>query len=37
MVSLWMEAGNAHDYVQNKVIDPGPLVCFDAWLTVYIV
>jgi len=32
-----MEAGNAIDYVQNKDIDPRPLVRFDAWLEVYIV
>jgi len=37
MVSLWMEAGNAFDYVQNKDIDPRPLVCFDVWLGIYVV
>ncbi|KAG6327080.1 hypothetical protein ID866_12010, partial [Astraeus odoratus] len=26
MVSAWMEKGNAHEYVQNKSIDPRPLL-----------
>ncbi|KAG6331295.1 hypothetical protein ID866_7793 [Astraeus odoratus] len=26
LVSQWMEKGNAHDYVQDKAIDPRPLI-----------
>ncbi|KAG6326934.1 hypothetical protein ID866_12155 [Astraeus odoratus] len=26
LVSKWQEKGNAHDYVQNKAVDPRPLV-----------
>ena len=26
IVSPWMDRGNAHDYVQNKDVDPRPLV-----------
>ena len=26
LVSVWMENGNAHDYVQDKEVDPRPLV-----------
>ena len=26
IVSPWMRNGNAHDYVQNKAVDPRPLV-----------
>ena len=26
LVSPWIRGGNAHDYVQNKAIDPRPIV-----------
>ncbi|KAI6142182.1 kinase-like domain-containing protein, partial [Pisolithus tinctorius] len=26
MVTEWMEGGNAHEYVQDEAVDPGPLV-----------
>lgn len=28
IVSAWMEMKNAYDYVQDKEVDPGPLVCY---------
>lgn len=26
IVTPWMSMGNAHDYVQNQIVDPRPLV-----------
>lgn len=30
IVTPWMEKGNAYDYVQDRAIDPRPLVCRSA-------
>jgi len=31
LVYPWMEKGNAQQYVQDKAIDPRPLVCYIKW------
>ena len=28
IISKWTGTGNAHDYVQDKEVDPRPLVCY---------